>query len=276
MGKAVVENERACNGALPSGWQNRTIGEVSYLLMGNSPPGNTYNENGNGLPLINGPAEYGAHHPRPVKWTSEPGRICDSGDVLICVRGNTTGRLNRADQPYCIGRGVAALRGLSGTANTDFLYYFLLLKSRRILEIATGGGSTFPNINKPQIQEIPIGLPPLPEQRAIAHVLRTVQQAKEATEKVIAAARQLKQSLMRHLFTYGPVPFDQADQVELKETEIGRCRRMETLYARGSCRPCEWRHTIEGEPSLLGRHYSVGQPKRHEEAPSVGRGRSYF
>jgi len=72
------------------------------------------------------------------------------------------------------------------------------------------------------LKNFSIPLPPLSEQKAIAYVLSTIQEAVEKTKKVIEATKELKKSLMKHLFTYGPVPLSEVDKVKLKETEIGQ------------------------------------------------------
>jgi len=146
------------------------------------------------------------------------------GDILIC-EGGEVGRtaLWRGELDECYyQKAIHRVRPKDGQINNEFFMYhmmnaFLIQKTYGV----QGTETTIAHLPSVKLKALPIPVPPIAEQQAIAHVLRTVQRAKEATEKVIAAARQLKQSLMRHLFTYGPVPVEQADQVPLKETEIG-------------------------------------------------------
>lgn len=204
-------------GILPTDWDVMQLADIANIIMGQSPPSSTYNTEGDGLPFLQGKAEFGETYPSPVKWCSQPQRKASVGSILISVRA-PVGNVNVAKDEYCIGRGLASLDGKDRLDNW-FLFYQLMHSKNRLEQ--RGTGSTFQSINKGVLQEFEFPLPPLPEQRVISHVLTTVHQSIEATERVINAAKELKRSMMKHLFTYGPVPVDRVDQVLLKETEIG-------------------------------------------------------
>ncbi len=129
-------------------------------------------------------------------------------------------KVARADRDGICSTDILVLRSRQ-IADSGFMA--LLLHTRAFLAhaVSTTTGVNHPRTSWNSLRVYRLELPPLPEQRAIAHALQTVQRAREQTEAVIAATRELKRSMMRHLFTYGPVPVDQADKVVLKETEIG-------------------------------------------------------
>jgi len=102
------------------------------------------------------------------------------------------------------------------------LYNFLKLPVvRSALASKMEGATGRQRLPRHVLKNLFIPIPPLLEQKKIAAVLRVVQEAKEKTEEVIKAAKELKKSLMKHLFTYGPVSIEEAEKVKLKETEIG-------------------------------------------------------
>jgi len=163
--------------------------------------------------------------------------FCSKEDVVLIWDGS------KAGQVFIGLEGVLASTMVridpENEIERDYLYFFLLTQFDLLNSKTTG--TTIPHVNKEVFRNLPIPLPPLPEQRAIAHVLRTVQQAKEATEGVIAALKELKKSLMQHLFTYGPVPVTK--RKPLQETEIGPL-------------PKEWQVVRLGDVALLERGLS--------------------
>jgi len=188
-------------GEMPEEWEQGKLGTIASVVMGSSPRGETYNTEGMGLPLVNGPAEYGTRHPIPVKWTTKPTRVCERGDIIFCVRGNTTGRMNEADQELCIGRGVAAFSSVEAKSDKGFLWFLLEREAAKILDRATGGGSTFPNINKPELTGWPIPMPPLPEQREMATALLAINEKIGSEETRRQALDQLFKTLLNDLMT---------------------------------------------------------------------------
>ncbi|HIF9203205.1 TPA: restriction endonuclease subunit S [Photobacterium damselae] len=119
--------------------------EIAELVMGQSPTGSDCNGTGDGIPLLNGPTEFTERSPLPVQFTTAGKKFSKVGDILFCVRGSTTGRMNYSDQTYAIGRGIGAIRGINGYP-TVYVRAVLERNLERLLVAATG--STFPNVGK--------------------------------------------------------------------------------------------------------------------------------
>lgn len=193
-----------------------------------------------------------------VNWSSVPYCECTDSDypkyklykddLLIARIGATTGKsyivkddVNSIFASYLIR--VQTKESLLPSFLGHYVksdYYWEQINSSK-------GGRLKQGINIPIIQNLLIPLPPLPEQKAIAHILSTVQRAKEATEQVIQATKELKKSLMKHLFTYGAVSLEEALNIKLKETEIGMV-------------PEDWEVSRLGKISTI--RYGLGQPPK--------------
>lgn len=188
-------------GRVPKEWEISRLDKFAEITMGQSPSGDTYNREKQGIPLINGPVEFGIDIPTPIQWTDAPTKICKREDILFCVRGNTTARINIADQPYCIGRGIAAIRGIDGISNTSFIRFAFTNRHDQIYQIAVGGGSTFPNITSKQLGELKLAFPSIKEQGQIVIILSSIDRKLDLQRQRTAYYEKLKQGLMNDLLT---------------------------------------------------------------------------
>jgi len=142
-------------GEIPEGWEVKSLKDCMNLTMGQSPPGSTYNDHGDGLPFFQGRSEFGFRYPEKRRFCSAPTRVADPDDTLVSVRA-PVGDINLAWERCCIGRGVAALRHKSGSSS--FTYHSAWALQRELKEYEHTG-TVFGAINKGQFQALKVTEP---------------------------------------------------------------------------------------------------------------------
>jgi len=144
-------------GQIPKEWRAGTVGEICDIVMGQSPPGETYNELGNGTPFYQGIRDFGFRFPTSRVFCTAPKRFAQKGDVLLSVRA-PVGSLNMAIERCAVGRGVAALRLKSHGGSFP---YYLLKSDPSNWEKFEAQGTVFGAVTKADVHGFETILPPL-------------------------------------------------------------------------------------------------------------------
>ena len=142
-------------GEIPAGWMVRHLKDCFEITMGQSPPGHTYNDTGDGLPFFQGRSDFGFRYPGNRKFCTAPNRIAEPEDTLVSVRA-PVGDINMAWERCCIGRGIASLRYRVCAAS--FTYYTVQALQVRLREYENTG-TVFGAITRTQLARLPIQQP---------------------------------------------------------------------------------------------------------------------
>lgn len=184
-------------------WEEKAIGSICKIVMGQSPSSVFYNTKGEGLPLVQGNADIEKRRTIIRFYTSQITKTCDVRDIIMSVRA-PVGTIGRAMHKSCIGRGVCAIK-----YSNDYLYHYLIFIEKSWGEFSKG--STFDSINYRELSEVSIILPKeIVEQSAIANVLTTMDNEIESLEEERDKYIRVKEGMMQKLLT---------GQIRLVETE---------------------------------------------------------
>lgn len=184
---------------VPTGWEETTLGEVVDIIMGQSPKWETYNEKGEGIPFYQWITEFWEKFVRIKTYSSEPIKIVEPNTILFSVRAPVW-KINITKHKACIGRWNAWL--FMKNKEQEFLFYLLKYLEKQFLNRSSG--TVFDSINRTEIENFPIQLPPLPEQQAIAAVLSSFDDKIELLRAENQTLEQMGQELFKARFGKSP------------------------------------------------------------------------
>ena len=140
---------------IPAGWAVNTLSQIANITMGQSPAGESYNEDGIGTLFFQGSTDFGWLFPTPRQYTTSPARMAKKGDILLSVRA-PVGDMNIANADCCIGRGLAALN--SKSSSDGFLFY-VMKYFKQVFDRRNAEGTTFGSMTKDDLHSLQVVCP---------------------------------------------------------------------------------------------------------------------
>ncbi len=180
---------------LPEGWRRGRLSEIANITMGQSPDGETYNLDGEGMIFYQGRTDFGRRFPTARVYTTSPTRYAKEGDVLLSVRA-PVGDLNVASHDCCIGRGLASLR--SKDECQSYLFY-QLQDLEHVFSVSDDDGTVFGSINKDDLHCIEVVVPVLQEMKVFEECASVIDKQIGLKDKEINNLTELQSLLLARM-----------------------------------------------------------------------------
>lgn len=148
-GGEMVDSEL---GEIPNKWKVGVLSDLAIIIMGQSPEGESYNNDKKGMIFYQGRTDFGYRFPDITTYSTHPKKKALKNDILISVRA-PVGDLNIAIEDCSIGRGVGAMRSKI-KCNSHLFYLLQKLKSQ--FDISDGEGTIFGSINKDDLYNMEV------------------------------------------------------------------------------------------------------------------------
>lgn len=192
-------------GLVPDNWNATPIGDFAFVRRGASPrpigDSKYFSESGRGWIRIADVTASKKRLQRTKQYLSDLGANksvpVNPGDLIMSICA-TIGKPIILDMEACIHDGFVLFSKFRNRITTEYLYYELQRLEHSFISLGQEG--TQKNLNTNLVRKTIIPLPPLPEQKKIATILSTVDEAIEKSDRIIEETKQLKKGLMRKLF----------------------------------------------------------------------------
>ena len=174
-------------------WEQRKLGDVVQITMGQSPDGSTYSDEPSDYILVQGNADLQNGWVCPRIWTTQITKKADAGDLIMSVRA-PAGAMGKTAYNAVIGRGVAAIKG------NEFIYQLLVKMDTDGFWKTLSCGSTFESLNSDNIKNAEVKIPTTAEQIKIGGYFQQLDNLITLHQRKLELLKRLRNSLVDRCF----------------------------------------------------------------------------